>query len=94
MQDAAHPNAAKLFANWSLTVDGQTAFNEYIHRPGRASLRNDVPQGNIDDATWERAFDEELGNRDENTDEWRTAQEESRAFVEAVFDELNLVPGG
>lgn len=38
-KDAPHPNAAKLFVNWYLSKEQQTA----VRAPGRWSVRNDVP---------------------------------------------------
>lgn len=40
VKDSPHPNAAKLFMNWILSVDGQTVFNRMA---GLASVRKDVP---------------------------------------------------
>jgi len=39
---APHPNAAKMFVNWLLTKEGQTAWCE---RTQQNSRRNDVPPG-------------------------------------------------
>lgn len=46
-KNAPHPNAAKLFANWFLTREGQTIIHETIPNLARASLRNDVPFGHV-----------------------------------------------
>ncbi len=46
MDRAPHPNAAKLFANWWLTQEGQTAYNTLSSSPPPPSLRDDVPPGN------------------------------------------------
>lgn len=35
LKDAAHPNAAKVFANWMLSKDGQTAFTKALGQPTR-----------------------------------------------------------
>lgn len=40
VKDAPHPNAARLFANWILSKEGQTAYNKPI---GRMPLRKDLP---------------------------------------------------
>lgn len=44
---APHPNAAKLYLNWFLSREGQTAVHEL--KPGitRQSLREDIPFGNV-----------------------------------------------
>ena len=43
---APHPNAAKLFLNWWLTKEGQTAYNTLSAGGGQPpSLREDVPPG-------------------------------------------------
>jgi len=46
-KDAPHPNAAKLFVNWFLTREGQTIIHTTIPNLARASLRNDIPFGNV-----------------------------------------------
>lgn len=45
--NAPHANAAKLFINWFLTKEGQTATHTLIPNLDRASLRNDVPFGEV-----------------------------------------------
>ena len=42
---APHPNAAKLFVNWWLTKEGQTAYHELASTSPPPSLRDDVPPG-------------------------------------------------
>lgn len=50
----ANPNAAKLFHNWLLTQEGQTAIHTmYDGDFSNPSLRNDVPQGQIRDRVWD-----------------------------------------
>ena len=46
MDRAPHPSAAKLFANWWLTQEGQTAYQTLYAGIGQPpSLREDVPPG-------------------------------------------------
>ncbi len=45
--NAPHPNAAKLFANWFLSKEGQTAIHMTIPNLSRASLRTDIPWGQV-----------------------------------------------
>ena len=45
MDQAPHPNAAKLFLNWWLTQEGQTAYHVTSSTPPPPSLREDVPPG-------------------------------------------------
>jgi iron(III) transport system substrate-binding protein len=49
MNRAPHPNAAKVFVNWLLSRDGQSAFQRVISMPGEAknSRRIDVPKDHI-----------------------------------------------
>ena len=49
MNRAPHPNAAKVFVNWLLSREGQTAFQRVISTPGDAknSRRIDVPKDHI-----------------------------------------------
>jgi iron(III) transport system substrate-binding protein len=42
-----HPNTAKLFINWFLSKEGQSATHNLIPNLDRASLRNDVPFGEV-----------------------------------------------
>jgi ABC-type Fe3+ transport system substrate-binding protein len=90
---AAHPAAAQLFANWALTIEGQTAFNELTLRTGRAALRNDVPQGNIADDTWARLNDPNAEYLDQNSDEYRAVAAESEQWFREIFAELGITPG-
>jgi ABC-type Fe3+ transport system substrate-binding protein len=45
--NAPHPNAAKLFVNWFLSKEGQTLTHTTIPNIDRASLRNDIPFGEV-----------------------------------------------
>jgi iron(III) transport system substrate-binding protein len=47
-KNAPHPNAAKLFANWFLTKEGQTLIHTTIPNLEVSSLRNDVPPGQVE----------------------------------------------
>ena len=49
MNRAPHPNAAKVFVNWLLSREGQTAFQKILSAPGDAknSRRIDVPKDHI-----------------------------------------------
>jgi ABC-type Fe3+ transport system substrate-binding protein len=45
--NAPHPNAAKLFINWFLSKEGQTLTHTMVPNLDRASLRNDIPPGEV-----------------------------------------------
>ena len=45
--NAPHPNAGKLFINWFLSKEGQTLTHTLIPNLDRASLRTDVPMGEV-----------------------------------------------
>jgi iron(III) transport system substrate-binding protein len=71
MNRAPHPNAAKVFVNWLLSREGQSAFQRVISTPGEAknSRRIDVPKDHI--PAQERRLDggkyfdpDDLGTRD------------------------------
>lgn len=48
LKDAPHPNAAALFINWYLSREGQMAYKlANVNDQGRASLREDLPEGMI-----------------------------------------------
>ena len=44
---APNPNAAKLFLNWFLSKEGQTAIHQIEPGIERQSLREDIPSGNV-----------------------------------------------
>ncbi len=44
---APHPNAAKLYLNWFLSKEGQTAIHQVMPAIARQSLREDIPPGNV-----------------------------------------------
>jgi iron(III) transport system substrate-binding protein len=44
---APHPNAAKLFLNWFLSKEGQTAMHQITPGISRQSMREDIPIGNV-----------------------------------------------
>jgi iron(III) transport system substrate-binding protein len=45
--NAPHPNAAKLFVNWFLSREGQSATHTLIPNIDRSSLRDDIPAGEV-----------------------------------------------
>jgi ABC-type Fe3+ transport system substrate-binding protein len=49
MNNAPHPNAAKVFINWLLSRDGQTNFQKVMNGPDvvMESMRVDVPKDPI-----------------------------------------------
>ena len=93
MDHPAHPNAAKLFANWMLMKDGQTALNQYTQRPDRLGLRNDVPQGIIKDPAYQRAQRKPFILDDAAAPEFIKARADSQTYLKNVFAELKIVPG-
>ena len=44
---APHPNGAKLYLNWFLSKEGQTAIHQITPGITRQSLREDIPFGNV-----------------------------------------------
>jgi iron(III) transport system substrate-binding protein len=93
MDHPAHPNAAKLFANWMLMKDGQAALNQFTARPDRLALRSDVPQGIIKDAPFQRVQHKPLIFDDAAAPEFIKARADSQAFLKTLFAELKIVPG-
>jgi ABC-type Fe3+ transport system substrate-binding protein len=49
MNQAPHPNAAKLFINWLLSKEGQTSFQKIMNTPDLVteSMRIDIPKDSI-----------------------------------------------
>jgi len=93
MDHPAHPNAAKLFANWMLMKDGQTALNQFTMRVDRIGLRTDVPVGVVAADLKARADAKPFIFIDEAAPEYLKAQADSLAFVKGVFTELKIIPG-
>lgn len=93
MDHPAHPNAAKLFANWMLMKDGQAALNQYTQRPDRLALRNDVPQGVVKDPAFQRAQRKPFLLDDAAAPEYVKARADSQTFLKSLFAELKIVPG-
>lgn len=93
MNKAPHPNAAKLFINWTMTKEGQTALNQFTGRDGRVALRDDVPQGKIRDAIWQRAQKKPLLFIDTGGKEYDAALKASQAYLKTLFAELKITPG-
>ena len=83
MDRAPHPNAAKLFLNWWLTQDGQTAYNTRSATPVPPSLREDVPVG-ISEPTEQRKPGAvyEMSGLDTNLPDFEA---EAKAFTQRLF---------
>lgn len=92
MKNAPHPNAAKLFVNWSLMKEGQTALNQFSGRGDRGSLRSDVPQGKVPNDVWQRARGTGPFYED-TTPQWVAAAADSQKFLKTLFGELKITPG-
>ncbi len=92
MNKAPHPNAAKLFANWALMKDGQTALNQFTNRLDRASLRTDVPQGKIANTVWTYAHNNGA-IVDDSSKDYTAAVDASAKYLKATFAELKITPG-
>lgn len=101
LNDAPHPNAAKLFANWWYTKEGQTARIEArsaFGPNGNVSLRSDVTQGSFPNHLWEvvqqipqwRAdgtLDDHLLVFEEN-DDWFELRAQTEKFFNDLYTEL------
>ena len=94
VDQAPHPNAAKLWVNWLLSKEGQTVWNELNAEaePQRLALRTDVPQGNVSDALWDRSRNPNLEFIEENVEEVAKAVDEVGPWAVAIFQELGLNP--
>src|SRR5260221_1027448 len=93
MDHPAHPNAAKLFANWMLMKDGQTALNAFTTRVDRAALITATPQGAIPADVYTRAHATPFIFLDEPGPEYQKALTASLPRAKATFTELKIVPG-
>ena len=93
MDHPAHPNAAKLFANWMLMKDGQVALNQFTTRVDRAALRIDAPQGAVPADVYSRERATPFIFLDESAPDYQKALTDSAAFVKAAFTDLKIIPG-
>jgi iron(III) transport system substrate-binding protein len=87
---APHPAAARLFVNWYLSQEGQTAFHTLIESddPSR-SLRTDVPQGKVSDEVWEISADtRNVGNIRSDPELAAAALQEAADFIKATCAEV------
>ena len=86
---APHPNAARLYVNWLLSHEGATVYNTLAGEEldDRPHLRSDVPQGVMSDDAF-GVLSEHIA--DNNTDEFRTAFDESLVWWRRIFDEVGL----
>ena len=92
MDPPAHPNAAKLFLNWILSKEGQTAYQQFNTNPNSLALRSDVPQGSVGDEQWARAQAPELRFEDIDEDANQKARDDVQAYFVAKFKELGITP--
>ena len=93
MKNAPHPNAAKLFMNWIFTYEGGRVYNESNLRPGRAHLRDDAPQGIRADDIWERRHNRGIPVIDDLNPVLMAALDDSEAWLDDIYEELNIAPG-
>ena len=94
MKDAPHPNAAELFMNWIWTYEGGRTYNEANLRPGRCHIRFDVPQGTRSDDIWEACRDLSVPLLDDLNPIIFAALTDSEVWLDGIYEELNIVPGG
>jgi len=93
MDHAAHPNAAKLFVNWSLSAEGQKVFNETTHRTDRVALRKDAPQGKISDKIWQLALETKPADIiDPSSAHYVSAYDEAKGFFKTQFQAAGITP--
>lgn len=89
MNKPPHPNATKLFVNWTLMKEGQTALNAFTNRTERASVRSDVPQGKVIESIWKRARTAGKFYSD-TSPEYLKAEADAPKFLKGLFAELKI----
>jgi iron(III) transport system substrate-binding protein len=94
MNDAPHPAAAQLFVNWVFTLEGGTVYNATTGRTGRAHIRTDAPIGKVFPEVYSYALDDSVPIVDELNPAMLEAHEAVTAYLEAKYEELDIVPGG
>jgi len=82
--DAPHPNAAKLFANWFLSKEGQMLTHTMIPAIDRSSLRTDLPFGEVaPDQRREPGKEYAFPDADPKTE---ARQEEAQKWIRNVWE--------
>ena len=93
LEPSAHPNAARLFLNWFLTLEAQTAWNSLrdpVEELENVSLRLDTPQGIVADRVW-KIINSETDIPLQLPDKaFYQGLVESKAFIEALYAELGI----
>ncbi len=79
---APHSNAAKLFLNWFLSKEGQTAIHQVTPGISRQSMREDIPPGNVP-PTYRRVSGKQYIFRDADPKYVAQDKEQRDAIVEA-----------
>jgi iron(III) transport system substrate-binding protein len=93
MQHPKDPAAAQLFVNWSLSKEGQTAFNATTNRTDRVALRKDVPQGKISAVNWALANDTKPADIiDPSSPTYVNAYGTAKTFFKAQFKAAGISP--
>ena len=93
LEPSAHPNAARLFLNWFLTQEAQTAWNSLrdpVEELENVSLRLDTPQGIVAERVWQIInSDTEIPLQLPDASFYQGLAE-SKAFIEALYAELGI----
>jgi ABC-type Fe3+ transport system substrate-binding protein len=79
---APHPDAAKLFLNWFLSKEGQTAIHQVTPGISRQSMREDIAPGNVPPA-YRRVSGKQYVFRDADPKYVAQDKEQRDAIVEA-----------
>ncbi len=97
MADAPHPAAAQLFINWFYSKEGQDVNTRLTLDPDPdPSLRKDIPQNKVSDERFALVSQipqlQEEGRIEviEFTEEWLNLIEESRIYMDGLYQELGL----
>ncbi len=97
MADAPHPAAAQLFINWYYSKEGQDVNTRLTLDPDPdPSLRKDIPQNKVSDERFALVSQipqlQEEGRIEviEFTEEWLDLIEESRTYMDGLYQELGL----
>ena len=93
MDHPAHPNVAKLFVNWSMSEEGQAAFNAKTNRKDRVALREDAPQGKISADIWKLAQETKPDQIiDPSSPDYLAAYDTSQKSFKQLFQEVGIKP--
>lgn len=93
MDHPQDPAVTQLFVNWSLSEQGQAAFNATTNRTDRVALREDAPQGKISNTIWQLAQETKPDQIiDPSSTEYLSGYKAAQDFFKQEFQAVGIKP--